>query len=76
MVTNDIEKNRAAMTITRTRAQRRISWNSPVISPLLRWTTGVRGAIQLRVCTIPGNEVSGKNTPLKKNIGVINRVKK
>lgn len=34
------------------------------------------GAIQLRFCTISGNWESGKKTPLKKNIGVMNSVKR
>jgi len=48
---------------------------SPLTSALIIRTTGVNGTIQLRVCIIPGKEERGKNTPLKKNIGVINRVK-
>ncbi len=48
---------------------------SPPMSARARLATGVKGAIQLRCCTKGGNESSGKNTPLKKNIGVMNSVK-
>ena len=75
IVTSDIEKNRAVRAIMRASAHRMLLCNSPLISALLRCTTGVSGAIQLRFCTSSGNDEKGKNTPLKKNIGVINRVK-
>ena len=75
IVTSAIEKKRIVKTIMRASATRRLGWNSPQTRALARWTTGVKGAIQLRVCTISGKEERGKNTPLKKNIGVINRVK-
>ena len=75
MVTSDIEKNRALRTMIRASDQRRFNSILPLINARLRWTTGVSGAIQLSVCTILGNEVRGKKTPLKKNIGVMNRVK-
>ena len=75
MVTSDIEKKKTVKTIMMARAMMRSRWNSPQTKALVRRTTGVKGAIQLMVCTISGKEERGKNTPLKKNMGVINRVK-
>jgi len=69
-----MEKKTAVKTIMIASATRRLRWNSPQTRALAILTTGVKGIIQLMVCTILGKEDSGKNTPLKKNIGVINRV--
>jgi len=75
MVTSDREKNPTAKRRTRPNAHSKPRCTSPLTSERVRWTTGVRGIIQLRFCTISGKEERGKNTPLKKNIGVMNRVK-
>ena len=76
MVTSDIEKKRIVKPTMVASAPRRPGWSSPQTRALARVTTGVKGIIRLMVCTISGKEERGKNTPLKKNIGVINRVKK
>ena len=75
MVTSEIEKKIIVKATMRASAPRRPGWNSPQTRALVTWTTGVSGAIQLKLRTISGKEERGKNTPLKKNIGVINRVK-
>ncbi len=75
MVTSDMEKKTAVKPIIVASDSRCSGRNSPETAALARLTTGVRGIIQLMVCTISGKEERGKNTPLKKNIGVINRVK-
>ena len=76
IVTIDIEKNITIKPLIRARAQRRSELNSPLNNALVMRTTGVNGATQLRFWIVTGKEESGKNTPLKKNIGVIKRVKK
>jgi hypothetical protein len=65
MVTIEIEKNRTIKARIRASAQRRSRENFPLINALVRETTGVNGATQLRFCTISGKEDRGKNTPLK-----------
>ena len=75
MVTSDIEKKMATKTIMMPSAPRRPGCISPQTRALAIVTTGVSGIIKLIRCTISGKEDNGKNTPLKKNIGVIKRVK-
>ena len=48
----------------------------PLTSALVRFAAGVSGEIQQSFCTVGEKAVSGKKTPLKKNMGVMNRVKK
>jgi len=48
---------------------------SPLTIARVRLVAEVSGDIQARRCTASGNESSGKKTPLKKNMGVMNRVK-
>jgi len=40
-----------------------------------RFATGVSGEIQHSFCTVGEKASRGKKTPLKKNMGVMNRVK-
>ena len=74
MVTSDIEKKTVVIAMIIASAIRCARRNSPETRPLASSTTGRRGIIQLKDCTILGKEVRGKKTPLKKNIGVMNRV--
>ena len=76
MVTSDAEKNTQINKIISANDQSKSGEKSPWIAALVRFTTGVNGAIQLRVFIMSGKDDRGKNTPLKKNIGVINRLKK
>jgi hypothetical protein len=75
IVNNDREKKNAVTTIMARSAHRDSMLKEPETTARLSRTTGVNGAIQLNVCTTGGNDESGKNTPLKKNMGVINRLK-
>jgi len=76
MVTSEMAKKTTVISRMRPKDQSRPNLTSPLTSARLRLTTGVSGAIQLSVCTSGGKEDRGKNTPLKKNIGVTTRVKK
>jgi len=75
MVTSDMDIKTMVTRIISPNDHKRLGCNSPVIKALVRRTTGVSGDTQLRFWTASGKEERGKNTPLKKNIGVINRVK-
>jgi len=46
----------------------------PIMRPLVRFTTCVRGRnVFAKTCMNGGRLVSGKNVPLSRNIGVMNR---
>jgi len=74
MVLSARGKKRAVIPTIRPSAHKRLGCTSPLNKARVSVVTGVSGATQLSLCTISGNEVRGKKTPLKKNIGVINRV--
>ena len=70
------QKNAMAKPIKMVSGTQRLVSTCPLARPRVSFVADVKGTIQLRRCTSGGKASRGKKTPLKKNIGVMIRVKK